>query len=252
VSVVVVLPTYNERENIERVARDILARPVRPRLLVVDDGSPDGTAEIVTQLGEEFPGRVTLLSRTVKSGLGRAYGAGFEAALADPTTDVVVQMDADGSHDPADIDRLVAALDDADLALGSRYVAGGSVKGWSKSREVLSRGGNIYARLMLRTPLRDLTGGFKAWRAGLLTTLDAASTASDGYAFQIEMTMRAARTGARIVEVPITFAERVAGTSKMSSRIAIEALLGVPAMRKDLPAERRFKHRDDDGAARRA
>lgn len=231
-AVVVVLPTYNERENIERIADAILARPMSPSLLVVDDGSPDGTANLVTAIGKQQPGRVTLLSRSGKSGLGRAYAAGFEAALAIPDVDIVVQMDADGSHDPADIDRLVAALDHADLALGSRYVRGGAVNGWSKHRELLSRGGNIYARLLLGSPLRDLTGGFKAWRAECLRGLDAATTASDGYAFQIEMTTRAAAAGARIVEVPITFSERVAGSSKMSSRIAIEALLGVPAMRR--------------------
>ena len=231
-SVVVVLPTYNERENVDRVARAILARPSEPRLLVVDDGSPDGTAGIVTHLGREFPGRVTLLARTGKSGLGRAYAAGFEAALGREAADVVVQMDADGSHDPADIDRLIAALDAADVALGSRYVPGGSVSGWSRHRELISRGGNRYARLLLGTGLRDLTGGFKAWRAECLAKLDAASTASDGYAFQIEMTMRAVRCGARVVEVPIVFHERVAGTSKMSTRIAVEALLGVPGMRR--------------------
>lgn len=231
-SVVVVLPTYNERENIERVGRAILARPSQPRLLVVDDGSPDGTADIVTDLGREFPGRVTLLARSGKSGLGRAYAAGFENALAEGDADVIVQMDADGSHDPADIDRLVAALDGADVALGSRYIPGGSVSGWSRHREFISRGGNRYARLLLGTSLRDLTGGFKAWRAECLAKLDAATTASDGYAFQIEMTMRALREGARVVEVPIVFHERVAGTSKMSTRIAVEALLGVPAMRK--------------------
>jgi dolichol-phosphate mannosyltransferase len=232
VSVVVVVPTYNERDNIERVARAVLDRPSTPRLLVVDDGSPDGTAGVVTELGRELPGRVTLLSRSGKSGLGRAYAAGFEASLSDPATEIVVQMDADGSHDPADIDRLVAALDDADLVLGSRYVKGGSVKGWTKGREILSRGGNLYARLLLGSSLHDLTGGFKAWRAPLLSKLDAASTASDGYAFQIEMTMRAQAAGARIIEIPITFRERVAGASKMSSRIALEALRGVPAMRR--------------------
>lgn len=230
--VVVVMPTYNERDNIERIARAVLERPCRPRLLVVDDGSPDGTAEIVGKLGEELPGRVSLLSREGKSGLGRAYAAGFAVALSDFHPDVVVQMDADGSHDPADMDRLLAALDHADLVLGSRYIPGGRIEGWSRGREILSRGGNVYTRLVLGCPFRDLTGGFKAWRADLLRTLDAASTASDGYAFQIEMTMRAKSAGARIVEVPITFRERVAGTSKMSSKIAIEALRNVPAMRR--------------------
>jgi dolichol-phosphate mannosyltransferase len=232
VSVVVVVPTYNERENIEPIARAILGRPAAPHLLVVDDGSPDGTASVVTALGRDLPGQVTLLQRSEKSGLGSAYTAGFAAALALPGTEIVVQMDADWSHDPADIDRLVAATDSADLALGSRYVPGGSITGWHKGRELLSRGGNAYARLLLGSQLRDLTGGFKAWRAELLRTLDAASTASDGYAFQIEMTTRAVSAGARVVEVPIVFRDRAAGTSKMSTRIAIEALLGVPSMRK--------------------
>jgi dolichol-phosphate mannosyltransferase len=143
-------------------------------------------------------------------------------------------MDVDGSHNPADVDRLVSALTDADLALGSRYVPGGDVSGWTKGREWLSRGGNTYARLMLSSQVHDLTGGFKAWRADLLRGLNAASTASDGYAFQIEMTMRAVRAGGRVVEVPIVFRDREAGQSKMSGRIALEALLGVPGMRRSL------------------
>ncbi|HWC34989.1 MAG TPA: polyprenol monophosphomannose synthase [Mycobacteriales bacterium] len=230
--VVVVLPTYNERENIERIARAILERPCHPHLLVVDDGSPDGTAEIVRTLAAELPGRVTLLVRTGKAGLGPAYAAGFAAALADLSPDVVVQMDADGSHDPADIDRLVAAVENTDLAIGSRYMAGGDIIGWSKHREVLSRAGNLYARVVLGSPLRDLTGGFKAWRADLLAKVDAATTATHGYGFQIEMTTRARAMGATIVEIPIVFRERVAGSSKMSTRIAMEALRGVPAMRR--------------------
>lgn len=231
-AVVVVMPTYNERDNIERMARAVTERPSRPRLLVVDDGSPDGTADIVTKLGEELPDQISLLVRDGKSGLGRAYAAGFAVALSDFNPGVVVQMDADGSHDPADIDRLVDALDGADLALGSRYIPGGGIEGWSRGREVLSRGGNVYARIVLGSRLRDLTGGFKAWRSDLLRKMDPATTTSDGYAFQIEMTMRAKAAGAHIVEVPIVFHERVAGTSKMSSKIAIEALRGVPAMRR--------------------
>ncbi len=226
------MPTYNERDNIERIARAVVERPCRPRLLVVDDGSPDGTGEIVAKLHADMPERVSLLAREAKSGLGRAYAAGFAVALADFRPTAVVQMDADGSHDPADIDRLLGELDDADLALGSRYISGGEIEGWSRGRELLSRGGNLYTRVILGSPFRDLTGGFKAWRAELLGTLDAATTASDGYAFQIEMTMRAQAAGARIVEVPITFRERVAGASKMSGKIAIEALRGVPAMRR--------------------
>jgi dolichol-phosphate mannosyltransferase len=233
VSVVVVLPTYNERDNIERTVTAVLARDSHPTVLVVDDSSPDGTGDLVRQLATDNPGRVELFERPGKAGLGRAYAAGFAHVLAGEA-DIVVQMDVDGSHDPADIDRLVAALDHADLALGSRYVAGGDVSGWSRKREWLSRGGNTYARLLLGSSLRDLTGGFKAWRAELLRSLDVASTASDGYAFQIEMTMRAVRAGARVVEVPIIFRDREMGQSKMSGRIAAEALLGVPGMRRSL------------------
>jgi dolichol-phosphate mannosyltransferase len=232
VDVVVVMPTYNERDNIESIARAVVERPCRPRLLIVDDNSPDGTGEIVKQLTAELAGRVTLLSREGKDGLGRAYAAGFAHALTEFGPDCVVQMDADGSHDPADIDRLVAALDDADLALSSRYMPGGDVVGWSKHREWLSRAGNLYTRLMLSTPLSDLTGGFKAWRSDLLAKVHAETTESHGYGFQIEMTTRARAVGARIVEVPIVFHEREAGTSKMTAQIAIEALKGVPAMRR--------------------
>jgi dolichol-phosphate mannosyltransferase len=234
VAVVVVMPTYNERDNVSRIVDAVLERPCMPHVLVVDDNSPDGTAEIITQLAEEHPGRVSLLSRHAKSGLGRAYGEGFALALTEQAPDAVVQMDADGSHDPADIDRLVAALETADLVIGSRYMTGGDVIGWSKHREVLSRAGNLYARVVLGSPVRDLTGGFKAWRATLLAKLHAETTESHGYGFQIEMTTRARASGATIVEIPIVFRERVAGSSKMSTRIALEALRGVPAMRRIL------------------
>jgi dolichol-phosphate mannosyltransferase len=233
VSVVVVLPTYNECENVERTVAAVLACRSRPDVVVVDDSSPDGTGALVRGLAAAEPERVELFERPVKEGLGRAYAAGFEHVLR-TDHDIVVQMDVDGSHDAADVDRLVAALDNADLALGSRYVPGGDVSGWTKGREWLSRGGNTYARLLLGSQLRDLTGGFKAWRADLLRSVDAATTASDGYAFQIEMTMRAVRRGARVVEVPIVFRDREVGQSKMSGRIAVEALLGVPGMRRSL------------------
>jgi dolichol-phosphate mannosyltransferase len=233
VSVVVVLPTYNERENVERTVAAVLACRSHPDVVVVDDSSPDGTGALVRALAAAEPERVELFERPVKEGLGRAYAAGFEHVLRSDH-DIVVQMDVDGSHDAADVDRLVDALDNADLALGSRYVPGGDVSGWTKGREWLSRGGNTYARLLLGSPLRDLTGGFKAWRADLLRGVDAATTASDGYAFQIEMTMRAVRRGARVVEVPIVFRDREVGQSKMSGRIAVEALLGVPGMRRSL------------------
>jgi dolichol-phosphate mannosyltransferase len=233
VSVVVVLPTYNERENVERTVAAVLACRSHPHVVVVDDSSPDGTGDLVRGLVAAEPERIELFERPAKEGLGRAYAAGFSHVLRSDH-DIVVQMDVDGSHDAADVDRLVAALDNADLALGSRYVPGGDVSGWTKGREWLSRGGNTYARLLLGSPLRDLTGGFKAWRADLLRSVEAATTASDGYAFQIEMTMRAVRRGARVVEVPIVFRDREVGQSKMSSRIAVEALLGVPGMRRSL------------------
>jgi dolichol-phosphate mannosyltransferase len=233
VSVVVVLPTYNECENVERTVAAVLACRSHPDVVVVDDSSPDGTGDLVRALAAAQPDRVELFERPVKEGLGRAYAAGFDHVLGGDH-DVVVQMDVDGSHDAADVDRLVAALGNADLALGSRYVPGGDVSGWTKGREWLSRGGNTYARLLLRSPLRDLTGGFKAWRADLLRSVDVATTASDGYAFQIEMTMRAVSRRARVVEVPIVFRDREIGQSKMSRRIAVEALLGVPRMRRTL------------------
>jgi dolichol-phosphate mannosyltransferase len=229
---VVVLPTYNERPTVEAHVRAVLARPIAPDVLVVDDSSPDRTADVVEQLRPEYGDRLSLLSRPAKQGLAKAYAAGFTQALADEKYDRIVQMDVDGSHDPADVDRLVGALDDADLALGSRYVSGGDVSGWTRSREWLSRGGNAYARMLLASPIRDLTGGFKAWRADLLRRLDPASTRNDGYAFQIEMTIRAARAGARIVELPIVFRDRELGESKMSGRIAVEAFLRVPTMRR--------------------
>jgi dolichol-phosphate mannosyltransferase len=232
VSVVVVVPTYNERDNIEGHVRAVLVRASDPRVLVVDDSSPDGTGDVVRRLAEEFPGRVRLLTRPAKQGLARAYGAGFEAALSEAAPDVIVQMDVDGSHDPADIDRMLAALETADLVLGSRYVPGGDVSGWTKGREWLSRGGNTYARVLLGSRIRDLTGGFKAWRADLLATLDPTSTRNDGYGFQIEMTLRAARAGARIVEIPIVFRDREVGESKMSGRIALESLVSVPRLRR--------------------
>jgi dolichol-phosphate mannosyltransferase len=234
VRVVVVLPTYNEVENVAGHVRRVLACRCEPNVLVVDDSSPDGTGELVRQLAGEFPERVRLLVRPVKQGLARAYAEGFTTVLGEGRYDVVVQMDVDGSHDAPDVDRLVEALTDADLALGSRYVPGGDVSGWTKGREWLSRGGNSYARVLLASDLRDLTGGFKAWRSECLASVDPTATSSAGYGFQIETTMRAVRAGARVVEVPIVFRDRELGTSKMSGRIALEAFLGVPRLRREL------------------
>jgi dolichol-phosphate mannosyltransferase len=233
---IVVVPTYNERDTIPKMLDQLLELPTEPDILVVDDNSPDGTANLVKAAMVAEPSRIHLLRRPGKQGLGRAYAAGFAEAIRRGVYDVVVQMDADGSHDPADVDRLIRATDEADLVIGSRYVEGGRVDGLTGGREVLSRGGNIYARVFLHTGVRDLTGGFKAWRADLLATLLDDGTASDGYGFQVEMTLRAVRAGARITEIPIVFHERRAGTSKMNWRIASEAARLVPWMARHYPA----------------
>jgi dolichol-phosphate mannosyltransferase len=232
---IVVVPTYNEVETIGETITLLLDRPFRPDVLVVDDSSPDGTGDVVRAAIATAPQRVHLLTRPGKEGLGRAYAAGFAHALDLGGYDVVVQMDADGSHDASDVDHLVAATESADLAIGSRYVPGGDSAGLTGPREVLSRGGNVYARVILRTGVNDLTGGFKAWRSTLLGKILAETTASDGYGFQIEMTLRAARAGATITEVPITFHERRAGSSKMNWRIAAEAAWLVPWMARHYP-----------------
>jgi dolichol-phosphate mannosyltransferase len=228
---IVVVPTYNERETIVTTIHELLALPCRTDILVVDDSSPDGTGALVTAEIATEPDRIRLLERPDKQGLGRAYEAAFAEVLAsNKNYELVVQMDADGSHDPRDVDRLVAAAADADLVIGSRYVSGGRSDGLSGPRRWLSRGGNTYARLLVHAGVNDLTGGFKAWRTDLLAALLADPTGSDGYAWQVEMTVRAARAGARIREVPITFLERRAGSSKMDWRIAAEAARLVPWM----------------------
>jgi dolichol-phosphate mannosyltransferase len=232
---VVVIPTYNERETIATTIEQLLERPCHPDLLIVDDSSPDGTGALVREAIAAAPDRIELLEHPGKQGLGRAYAAGFAHVLRAGRHELVVQMDADGSHAASDVDRLVAAADDADLVIGSRYVPGGSSIGLTGPRGLLSRGGNAYARLLVRAGVVDLTGGFKAWRAKLLDELLDEATGSDGYAFQIEMTVRAARAGARIRELPITFHERRAGSSKMDWRIAAEAAWLVPWMVRHYP-----------------
>ncbi|MEA2516483.1 MAG: dolichol-phosphate mannosyltransferase [Actinomycetota bacterium] len=222
----VIVPTYNERANVAEMARRLFdAAGGRVSLLVVDDSSPDGTAEIVKQIAEG-PNDVHLLQRPGKQGLGSAYRAGFEWAL-EHGYESVVEMDADLSHDPADVPRLLDALAGADLVIGSRYVAGGGTRNWSKLRMWLSRGANVYARAWLGFDVRDSTAGFRAYRTGWLQELDMSSVTSEGYAFQVEMTFRTYQAGKRIVEVPITFIERVEGRSKMSRRIVLEALLKI-------------------------
>ena len=229
-----ILPTYNEAENVEPFVREALpqlaaASAGQHHLLIVDDSSPDGTGAIADRLAAELDG-IEVLHRTAKDGLGRAYLAGFDRALAGGA-ELVMEMDCDFSHDPADIPRLIAAAADADLVLGSRYVRGGGVVNWGFVRRMLSRGGSSYARRVLGVPIRDLTGGFKCFRRSVLERLDLSRVHADGYGFQIELTFRALEAGFRVREVPIVFHERRAGASKMSPRIALEAVWKVPALR---------------------
>ena len=223
----VIVPTYNERESIPEVVRRLFdAASGRVELLVVDDGSPDGTAEVVKQL-QQGPHEIHMIERSGKLGLGTAYITGFKWAMERGYW-AVVEMDADLSHDPADVPRLLDGLESgADLSIGSRYVPGGGVGNWSKVRQALSAGGNIYARAWLGYKIKDSTSGFRAYRTAILETQDLDSVHSAGYAFQIEMTRRIHRAGGRIVEVPITFIERAHGKSKMSRRIVGEALVSV-------------------------
>ena len=228
-----ILPTYNEAENIEALVRAALPQlesTGRERtILIVDDGSPDGTGRIADRLAEEL-GPVRVLHRTAKQGLGRAYLAGFGLALAEGA-DLVLEMDSDFSHDPADLPRLIAAADAADLVLGSRYVPGGGVENWRWRRRALSRGGSWYAQVLLGVPVRDLTGGFKCFNRRVLETIDLRAVHADGYGFQIELTYRAIQAGFTVTEVPIRFRERREGHSKMTARIALEAVWKVPALR---------------------
>ena len=227
----VVLPTYNERENLEPIAAAILEALPEAALLVVDDSSPDGTGTLADTIAAREP-RVAVLHRPGKEGLGVAYRHGFRWVLERPETRAVVQMDADFSHDPAALPRLLAPLmANADLVLGTRYMPGGSTVGWPMARKLISRGGTLFARTVLLLPYRDLTGGFKAWRRELLDAIRLRETSGSGYGFQIETTWWAHRRGARIVQVPITFRERVAGASKMTGGIVREAMLLVLKLR---------------------
>jgi dolichol-phosphate mannosyltransferase len=229
---VVCLPTYDERDNIEPMIRalgDVLDT-ARDRVLVIDDGSPDGTGVIADRLASELPW-LDVLHRTVKEGIGRAYLAGFARAL-ESDAQLVLEMDCDFSHDPADVARLIATCEDgADLALGSRWVDGGGTVNWGIVRRVISRGGSLYARLVLGVSVRDLTGGFKCFRRVVLETIERDAIAARGYGFQIEGTYRALRAGFRVVEIPITFVDRRVGESKMSGGIVLEAMRQVPVLR---------------------
>jgi dolichol-phosphate mannosyltransferase len=218
----VVLPTYNEAQTIEEVIRRTRAAAPEVSILVVDDGSPDGTADIAEKIGSDL-GRVDVLRRAAPMGLGDAYRAGFAWGL-ERGAKVLVEMDSDLSHDPAALPTLLAAVADHDLVIGSRYVPGGSIPQWGLHRRLLSRGGNVYSALMLGLRVKDMTSGYRAYRASLLNGMELETVRAGGYGFQIEMTYRAARCGARITEVPIRFVDRELGQSKMSSAIVVEAL----------------------------
>jgi dolichol-phosphate mannosyltransferase len=223
--VLVIIPTYNEHENIELIIARLHAAVPTADVLVVDDGSPDGTGKIADGLAED-DGRVHVLHRGGKAGLGAAYIAGFDWGLK-AEYDVLVEMDADGSHAPEQLPDLLDALERADVVLGSRWVPGGTVVNWPRHREALSRGANLYTRLALGLDLRDATGGYRAYKREVLETIDYSAVASEGYCFQIDLAWRALRSGFRVIEVPITFAERERGKSKMSGSIVREALLRV-------------------------
>jgi dolichol-phosphate mannosyltransferase len=225
-----VLPTYNEAENIEPLVEAVRAKlPASARILIVDDDSPDGTGQIADRLAERHDA-VRVLHRRHKEGLGPAYVAGFRRALAEGAG-LILEMDSDFSHDPAYLPRLLDAAERADVVLGSRYVAGGGVGDWGPLRRAISRGGSIYARAVLGIDVRDLTGGFKCFRREVLEAIDLSSIQAHGYAFQVEMTYRAIQAGFRVVEVPIVFRDRRAGTSKMDSSIVAEAAWQVPRLR---------------------
>ena len=225
--VLVVIPTYNESENLESIVARVRVATPDVDILVVDDGSPDGTGDIAESLAATDD-NVHVVHRTAKDGLGRAYLAGF-AWARERGYDAVVEMDADGSHQPEELPRLLGALAGADLVLGSRWIPGGEVKNWPKHRLLLSRGGNRYTRMALGVPLRDATGGYRAIRTSALDAMQLDDVQSSGYCFQVDVAWRALRAGLRVVEVPITFVERSAGTSKMSPAIVAEALGRVTA-----------------------
>ncbi len=235
----VVMPTYNEAENIERIVRAAATElerlvPGEYRILIVDDQSPDGTGELADALAREL-GTVEVVHRPGKTGLGHAYLAGFARAI-EGGAELVIEMDADFSHDPRYLGDLLGAARGADLVLGSRYVDGGGVRDWGLVRRIVSRGGGLYARVILGVQVHDLTGGFKCIHREVLEAIDLGSIRAEGYVFQIEVTYRALLKGFRVTEVPIVFQDRTEGSSKMSARIAIEAMWLVPRLRREAPA----------------
>jgi dolichol-phosphate mannosyltransferase len=235
----VVIPTYNEAQTLERIVRETVRQlasvaPDAYRILVVDDNSPDGTGAVADSLAVELEA-VEVLHRTAKNGLGQAYLAGFARALT-AGAELVCEMDADFSHDPAYLKDLLEAAENADLVLGSRYVPGGGVRDWGLLRRLISRGGCAYARMILRVGVHDLTGGFKCIHRRVLESIELESVRAEGYVFQIEVTYRALLAGFTVIEVPIVFSDRTVGTSKMSARIAAEAMWRVPSLRRSAPA----------------
>ncbi len=239
-SVWVCVPTYNERENLAAMAARLMqvfdASGIDGQMLVIDDGSPDGTGDIADDLAAAEP-RISVLHRTEKAGIGPAYRAGFEYALTHGA-DLIMEMDCDFSHDPAAVPSLVDAARRADLVLGSRYVKDGGVADWGPVRRIISRGGSLYAQAILGIPVKDLTGGFKCFRREVLEALPLDEVGSAGYVFQVEMTYRTILQGFRVVEVPITFTDRVRGSSKMRGRIVLEAAWRVPGLRLGLGRSR--------------
>lgn len=227
---IVVIPTYNEALNIEGIIKAAWASMPNLHVLVVDDNSKDGTADIIRRMQAETPDRLFLLSRAAKLGLGTAYIAGFEWAL-NRGYSALVEMDADFSHDPKELPSLIRGLEHADVAIGSRYIAGGSTENWNFFRKLISRAGSFYARSILGMRVNDLTGGFNAWTAEALRKVGLRMIRSEGYSFQIELKYRAYRAGCKLIEHPIVFSERREGQSKMSSRIVLEALLRVWSLR---------------------
>ncbi|RAJ39640.1 dolichol-phosphate mannosyltransferase [Kitasatospora sp. SolWspMP-SS2h] len=225
--ILVIIPTYNEAENVERIVSRVRAAVPEAHVLVADDNSPDGTGKLADALAADDP-HVKVLHRPGKEGLGAAYLAGFRWGI-DGGYDVLVEMDADGSHQPEELPRLLTALRGADLVLGSRWVPGGAVVNWPKSRLLLSKGGSTYSRLMLDVPIRDVTGGYRAFRKETLLGLGMDQVSSQGYCFQVDLAWRAVRAGFKVAEVPITFVEREHGASKMSRDIVVEALWRVTA-----------------------
>ena len=237
----ILLPTYNEIDNLRPMVERLLEVSPTSSILVLDDNSPDGTGKLADELCAEHPERVAVAHRPGKGGLGPALREGFQRSI-DDGFEVAVTMDVDFSHDPADVPRLLEAVEGADIAIGSRYVKGGSTPDWSIGRQIISRGGNQYARLLLSSPLRDMTAGFKAYRTSFLKEFDAPNRKTLGYCFQIEMVYFAWRLGYKVVEIPITFRDRRVGQSKMSGSIFMEAVFKVPGLRGD--ATRMVKRRE--------